>query len=163
MFVIMMLGYVIIDIVVEVIKIGVLNFLEKFIVLQKLLIVVEQGLLCSKEKLCFVILVVLLLMGFVGVMFNFVVVGMFVVFDCIDINGVLICVVEGGGMQFLFDMLLCEVCDLFECVYFEYYLQCEGGSMICVVEKIGFECIYLYCKFKQLGVEFLCNKGELVL
>lgn len=48
----------------------------------------------------------------------------------------------------LFDILLCEVCDVFECVYFEYYFVCENGSMMCVVEKMGFECMYLYCKFK---------------
>lgn len=47
-----------------------------------------------------------------------------------------------------FDQLLCEVCDVFEKFYFEYYLWLEGGNMIKLVECLGFECMYLYCKLK---------------
>ena len=81
--------------------------------------------------------------------------------DRTDINGAPVRTVEGGGMQFSFDMPLREARDLFERAYFEYHLQREGGSMTRVAEKTGLERTHLYRKLKQLGVDLGRKKNLL--
>jgi len=157
--VIMMSGHATIDTAVEATKIGALNFLEKPIALQKLLSAVEQGLSRSKEKPRAAAPLAAPAAG-AGAAPNAAIAGAPATIDRTDINGAPVRTVEGGGMQFSFDMPLREARDLFERAYFEYHLQREGGSMTRVAEKTGLERTHLYRKLKQLGVELSRNKGE---
>jgi DNA-binding NtrC family response regulator len=167
--VIMMSGHATIDTAVEATKIGALNFLEKPIALQKLLLAVEQGLARGT-----------------GAPVNATAPKPTAPSDMQPLAGATPSgshdVASGflgsgaGGFALAsspaghasgpqtaaisFDIPLRDARDAFERAYFEYHLARENGSMTRVAEKTGLERTHLYRKLKQLGVELGKNKAD---
>jgi DNA-binding NtrC family response regulator len=65
--------------------------------------------------------------------------------------------------NFALDQPLREARDAFEKAYFEYHLAKEQGSMTRVAEKTGLERTHLYRKLKQLGVDLIKGKRNVIL
>jgi DNA-binding NtrC family response regulator len=144
--VIMMSGHATIDTAVEATRIGALNFLEKPIALQKLLVAARPVLAPQVEETSSAT-------------------SMFAA-QSLQSSGVASRMAglpngEPQGYNLSFDLPLREARDAFERLYFEHHLGREGGSMTRVAEKTGLERTHLYRKLKQLGVEpgKLAKKG----
>jgi DNA-binding NtrC family response regulator len=167
--VIMMSGHATIDTAVEATKIGALNFLEKPIALQKLLMAVEQGLargtgaqLNASAQKPPAPSDMQPMAGATPSGGNDAAGG----FLGSSASGFAVASSPGGhaaGPQtaaISFDIPLRDARDAFERAYFEYHLARENGSMTRVAEKTGLERTHLYRKLKQLGVELGKNKAE---
>ncbi len=149
--VVMMSGHATIDTAVEATRIGAVNFLEKPIVLQKLLKTVEQALEKAPPKELFA----------VETKAEIKADGSVQVTSKIEE----FIVEEAGSNQAEFnlsyiDLPLREARDLFEKAYFEYHLNQASGSMTRVAEKTGLERTHLYRKLKALGIDVSNYKGE---
>ncbi|MCX7193854.1 MAG: response regulator [Proteobacteria bacterium] len=135
--VVMMSGHGTIETAVEATRIGAVDFLEKPISMQKLLVTVARAI---KE-------------GAVRPPLSAVVA---------DTAQNLVVEIAGATRNFSLplDLPLREAREHFDAIYFDYHLQMEAGNVSRVAEKIGLERTHLYRKLKQLGIKFAKKSGE---
>lgn len=134
--VVMMSGHGTIETAVEATRIGAVDFLEKPIALQKLLVTIakaiREGTLRQQPQV-------------------------------VEAQSQKIILNIDGQMQHFslpLDLPLREAREHFDALYFDYHLQREAGNVSRVAEKIGLERTHLYRKLKQLGVKFTKKGGS---
>ena len=149
--VIMMSGHATIDTAVEATRIGVIDFLEKPITLQRLLKTISTGLARGRLP------VVKSASGaFVPVAPPAAVPATPEVAEVVApaLQEVVALVTDPSLLgDISLELPLREARDAFERVYFEYHLARENHSMTRVSDKTGLERTHLYRKLKQLGIE----------
>jgi DNA-binding NtrC family response regulator len=126
--VVMMSGHGTVETAVEATRIGAVDFLEKPISMQKLLVTVARAIKEGAARLP--------PLAVTDEVQNLVV----------DIGG------ATRSFSLPLDLPLREARDHFDAVYFDYHLQKEAGNVSRVAEKVGLERTHLYRKLKQLGI-----------
>ncbi|MFA6970852.1 MAG: response regulator [Gallionella sp.] len=133
--VVMMSGHGTIETAVEATRIGAVDFLEKPISMQKLLITVAKAIKEGAARP-----------------------------QPLIVETVQNLTVEIGGATRHFplplDLPLREAREHFDAIYFDYHLQMEAGNVSRVAEKIGLERTHLHRKLKQLGIKINKKSGE---
>lgn len=126
--VVMMSGHGTIETAVDATRIGAVDFLEKPISMQKLLVTVTKAI---KEGAARVRTVPQ------------------------DTEQNLVVEVAGTTRHFSLplDLPLREAREHFDAIYFDYHLQMEAGNVSRMAEKIGVERTHLHRKLKQLGIK----------
>lgn len=127
--VVMMSGHGTVETAVEATRIGAVDFLEKPISMQKLLVTVARAIKEGAARLP--------PLAVTDEVQNLVV----------DIGG------ATRSFSLPLDLPLREARDHFDAVYFDYHLQKEAGNVSRVAEKVGLERTHLYRKLKQLGIK----------
>jgi DNA-binding NtrC family response regulator len=127
--VVMMSGHGTIETAVEATRMGAVDFLEKPIAMQKLLVTIARAIkegAARPERPVVVEKAQNLTVEIDGAVQNF---------------------------SLHLDLPLREAREYFDAVYFDYHLQKEAGNVSRVAEKIGLERTHLYRKLKQLGIK----------
>ncbi len=132
--VVMMSGHGTIETAMEAMRIGATDFLEKPIALQKLLAAVAKAIqhgVSSRAKK-----------------------------TVTEQSPVEVESKNSVQISLQLDMPLREAREHFDCMYFNYQMEKEGGNIARIAEKIGIERTHLYRKLKQLGIKPLKRSSE---